>query len=290
MISTLSNEKISIAVNSIGAELWSIKKVNDAFEYLWQGDEAYWTGRSPVLFPNVGAVKNSVTRVDGVTYPLGNHGFPKKEEFKLLESSEDTLVYEYRYNGESLKMYPYRFALQLAYTLVDTTVAIGYTVRNLDNKTIYFQLGTHPGFNCPMNDDLAFSDYYLEFNESEKSRRLFFDAANLLISNKETEGLDGNTFELSHDLFVEGACIFRDIKSTSITLKSDKDSRAVTLSFNKFPYLGVWQKHGAPYVCIEPWHGISDLDTYTGEFKDKEMIIALEKKEEYLCRLDITIS
>lgn len=290
MISTLSNGKISIEVNSVGAELWSIKKMKDTFEYLWQGDGTYWTGRSPVLFPNVGAVKNNVMRVDGVEYPLGNHGFPRKLEFELLESTSDTLVYAYTYDDDSLKMYPFKFILELSYTLSDMTVAIDYRVKNLDDKVMYFQLGTHPGFNCPLNKGLAFDDYYLEFDQEEKSRRLFFDAANLLVSDKDVDGLDGTKFPLNFDLFQEGACIFRDIKSSSIVLKSDKDSKSVTLNYNKFPYLGLWQKQGAPYVCIEPWYGVSDLDNYTGDFKDKEMIISLDEKKQYECQLTITIA
>jgi len=289
MISTLSNGNITIEVNSIGAELWSIKKANDSFEYLWQGDGTYWTGRSPVLFPNVGAVKNNVMRVDGKEYPLGNHGFPRKLEFELKVKSDSVLTYIYSYNDESLQMYPFKFTLELSYTLIDTTVTIDYKVTNLDNQAIYFQLGTHAGFNCPMAEGLSFNDYYLEFDASEKSRRLYFDAANLLVSNKDSEGLDGTKYPLSFDLFTEGACIFKHIHSSKITLKSDQDARQVTLGFNKFPYLGIWQKQGAPYVCIEPWYGISDADDYTGEFKDKEMIIALEEKNVYDCQLTITV-
>lgn len=289
MISTLSNGKISIAVNSVGAELWSIKKTDDSFEYLWQGDGTYWTGRSPVLFPNVGAVKNNVMRVDGVEYPLGNHGFPRKMEFELVNSDEYKLVYAYTYNEESLTMYPYKFVLELTYSLSEYSVIIDYAVKNMDNKVIYFQLGTHAGFNCPMADGVGFEDYYLEFEQSEKSRRYFFDAANLLITGKDTDGLEGTKYPLNFELFKEGACIFKDIKSNSITLKSDKNNRSVVLNYNKFPYLGVWQKYGAPYVCIEPWYGVSDPDNYIGEFKDKEMMLSLNENGTYECFLKITI-
>lgn len=289
MISTLSNGKISIEVNSVGAELWSIKKVDDSFEYLWQGDATYWAGRSPVLFPNVGAVKNNVMRVAGVEYPLGNHGFPRKMEFELVKADQQKLVYAFTYNEEALSMYPFKFVLELTYSLSEYSVVIDYAVKNMDDQVIYFQLGTHAGFNCPMEDGLTMDDYYLEFDKEEKSPRYFFDAANLLITGKETRGLDGTTYPLNFDLFKEGACIFKNIQSSTITLKSEKSDRAVALEYNKFPYLGVWQKHGAPYVCIEPWYGVSDPDNYTGEFKDKEMMLSLEEKGTYTCFLKITV-
>ncbi|MGL1891606.1 MAG: aldose 1-epimerase family protein [Spirochaetaceae bacterium] len=289
MITKIQNDKVSIEVNSIGAELWSLKKSGDDLEYLWQGDGTYWTGRSPVLFPNVGAVKGNKMKVDGVEYPLGNHGFPRKAEFELIEGTETKLVYSYKSNDESLKMYPFRFELILSYSLNDKGVSIDYTVKNLDTKEIYFQLGTHPGFNCPLDSELKFDDYYIEFNKSEDSRRLFFDQDNLTITNKDEDGLNGNKMPLKHETFYEGAAIFKDINSNEIALKSDKGSRFVKLSFNKFPALGVWQKPDAPYICLEPWHGISDDDNYTGDFKDKSMIITLDKAKEYNCEMTIEI-
>lgn len=289
MISTLKNNEIAIEVNSQGAELWSLKKANDTFEYLWQGDATYWTGRSPVLFPNVGAVKDNKMTVDGKVYPLGNHGFPRKMAFELIEKNDSSLTYSFTANDETKAMYPFNFELLLTYSLEASCVTIDYKVKNLDTKEMYFQLGTHPGFNCPMQEGLEFDDYYLAFNKEETANRLFFDDANLLITNKEEAGLSGNTMALKHDLFYEGAAIFRNLNSNEVTLKSDKNDRFVKLSYNKFPYLGVWQKPDAPYICIEPWHGISDEDTYVGEFKNKEMMLNLEADKEYDCFMKIEI-
>ncbi len=187
-------------------------------------------------------------------------------------------------------MYPFDFELLLSYSIDATCVTIDYTVKNLDTKEMYFQLGTHPGFNCPMNEALKFDDYYLELNEDEEAKRLFFDDANLLITDKEEAGLSGNTIALNHEMFYEGAAIYRNLKSNEITLKTDKDNSFVKLSYNKFPYLGgVWQKPDAPYICIEPWYGISDEDNYEGEFKNKEMMITLDTDKVYECFMKIEI-
>lgn len=289
MITQLKNDDITIEVNSLGAELWSIKKANETYEYLWQGDAEFWTGRSPVLFPCVGAVKNGRMIVDGKTYELGNHGFARKSEFQLVKEDSNSLVYVFKFDERTLSMYPYKFELQLTYTIEGTNVIIGYEVVNLDNQSIYFQIGTHPGFYCPMAEHLKLDDYYLAFNKEESSRRLFFDDANLLVSSKDEAGLSGKTMSLSHDLFYEGATIFRDMNSTEVTLKSDQDSRFVKLSYTKMPYLGVWQTSDAPYLCIEPWHGISDEDNYSGDFIKKEMMIELPVNKKYNCQLKISL-
>lgn len=289
MINRIQNKNISIEVNSLGAELWSLKKIGSDFEYLWQGDKTFWGSRSPVLFPTVGAVKNSKFKVDGVEYPLGNHGFALKSEFVLIEETDTKLVYSLKSNDEIIKMYPFKFELLLSYSLNATTVEINYTVKNLDTDEIYFQLGTHPGFNIPLDNNLKMNDYYIEFNKSEDCKRLFFDKANLTVTNKDAPGLNGLKMNLKHETFYEGAAIFKSINSDELILKSDKGDRFVKLAFNKFPALGVWQKPDAPYICIEPWHGVSDDDDYTGEFKDKDMIITLDKSKEYNCFMTIEI-
>ena len=48
------------------------------------------------------------------------------------------------------------------------------------------------------------------------------------------------------------------------------------MKFDGFPYLGVWAKPNAPYVCIEPWLGIADSETTNQKIEDKEGIIKLE--------------
>ena len=289
MITKISNDKITIEVNTLGAELHSLKRTGDDYEYLWQGNPEIWASRSPLLFPIVGAVKNGQMKVDGKHYPIGNHGFAKISEFELKSSEESQLVYQLISNEDTLKMYPFKFELSVAYTLKESEVMISYEVRNLDTKEIFFQLGTHPGFNCPMEDGLKFEDYHISFNKEESARRHFFDGANLLVTNKDEEGLNGKEIGLNHSLFYEGAAIYRGIESKELILKSDKGSREVKLSYDKFSYLGIWQKKDAPYICIEPWTGVSDRDDYEGEFKDKEMMMSLGVKQSYQCKMGIEI-
>ena len=71
----ISNDKITIQVDSMGAELKSLKRVADGREYMWHGDPAYWGRTSPVLFPIVGALKNGCYKIDGREYTMGQHGF-----------------------------------------------------------------------------------------------------------------------------------------------------------------------------------------------------------------------
>ena len=56
----LKNDVISVLIDSVGAELKSLKRLSDGREYLWCGDAAYWGRTSPVLFPFGGREKQRV--------------------------------------------------------------------------------------------------------------------------------------------------------------------------------------------------------------------------------------
>ena len=89
---TLENENLKVEIDSFGAEIKSVKRKSDNFEYMWCGDKKYWGRTSPVLFPFVGAPKNKEYRYDGKTYTMGQHGFARDMEFTLVKHNDGMLV------------------------------------------------------------------------------------------------------------------------------------------------------------------------------------------------------
>ena len=51
----------------------------------------------------------------------------------------------------------------------------------------------------------------------------------------------------------------------------------VMLSCKGFPYVGVWSKPGAPFVCLEPWYGRSDNKDFAGDLSQKTGVQKLER-------------
>jgi galactose mutarotase-like enzyme len=288
----LKSKSYSAEINSEGAELTSFRNLETGCEYLWTGDKNFWADHSPVLFPIVCAANNGEIRVDGKVYKIGNHGFARKIDFETVEAAETRAVYRLKSSGETLSMYPFHFELFLTYMLRENRLKVEYKVVNADNKTIYFQIGTHPGFNCPIGNEGRFEDYYLEFEHEENLERFFMNGANVVINGKsEKMALQkGRILPLTHSLFQDGALVFKKLKSKKIALKSGKTGKNVVLSYEGLPALGLWQAKNAPFICIEPWHGLADADGYTGEFKDKDMIIALEKGESFQCFHQIEVN
>lgn len=289
MFSKLSNGEIEICVNSKGAELSNLSKTGESYEYMWQGDEAFWTGRSPVLFPIIGAVKNGEYRYDGATYQMPNHGLARKSEFELIESSKNQLIYSLKYSDEFLKIYPFEFELQLVYTLEGMGVNIEYRVMNHGSKVMPFQLGTHPAFNCPMDGETVLDDYVIEFNKEENAPRLYLDDQNLIDHTIEGDGINGKTLKINKELFYNNALVYQDVNSDCVSLKSPKTNRQVTVESLNMPHLGLWQTPNAPFVCIEPWHGMADWSDFDGDIDEKEEIVKLGKDEIFTCSIKISV-
>lgn len=277
-------------ISTLGAELISFKRKDINCEYIWSGDAAYWTGRSPVLFPIIGAARNGEIKTGGKAYKIGNHGFARRSEFTRVEASETHAVFRLSQDENTLASYPFKFNLFITYTLKDNALELSYRVDNTDAQPISFQLGTHPAFNCPLDGQGNIEDYYLEFAESETLDRLFLNNSGLIIDGKsEPVFKDANILPLSHDMFAAGALIFRKVASQQVSLKSKLSDRSVVVSYEGFPDLGIWQPHNAPFVCIEPWRGVADQENFEGELQEKTGIVTLEQGDSFASSLTIAI-
>jgi galactose mutarotase-like enzyme len=289
MVAIIINEFLKLTVKSSGAEMVSLKNTITNKEYLWQGIPQFWARRAPVLFPIVGKVNNNVYRVDSNEYELPQHGFARDMHFDLIDQIDNTLTYVLRSNSETLKVYPFKFELYIKYCLEENKVKISYEVKNTDNNTIWFSLGAHPAFNCPLEKNEKMSDYYLEFEKEETvNTKLLSDG---LLTGEESPILKNQkTIPLSKELFEGDALIFDNLRSSSVSLKSYKNNHSIKVDYAGFPWLGIWSKKGgAPFVCIEPWVGVADKQGYQGDFKDKLAIRSLAKGKKFSAEYSIEI-
>ncbi len=255
MVYTIANSRLSLTVDSLGAQMLSLKGA-DGLEYLWQGDPAYWADRAPVLFPMIGRLENKQYTVGGNPYSINIHGFAAQSEFSVRSHGQDCLVLTLTDSPETQVQYPFGFSLEITYRLEGDQVVVENRVTNRDDRTLSFALGGHPGFRVPLTDGEAFEDYCLEFSTACQPDRIGFTDDTILV-NGQTERYaleDDRRISLRHDLFDNDAIILQNM-ARAVTLKSGKSSHSVTVSYPDMPYLGIWHwpKKDAPYVCIEPW-------------------------------------
>ena len=71
------------------------------------------------------------------------------------------------------------------------------------------------------------------------------------------------------------------MKSKSLVLKNRKTDHAIKVDFPDCPYLAIWHKPDAPFLCIEPWAGLPDNVDTNYDFAAKEGIMALAPHKEY---------
>jgi len=276
MISKLENDKILIKADSLGAELKKLVLKKNNKDYLWHGDSKYWGRSAPVLFPFVGRLKDDKYVYNNQEYKMTQHGFARDKEFELIDQGENHLTFSLTEDKASLKKYPFKFRLEIKYKIKGNSLAVSYKVRNCDQKKMFFSIGAHPAFYWPLNKNENKEDYYLEFNKTETASRYLLESG-LLNNQKEKLIEKSKKLELKADTFKDDALVFKDIKSEKIILKSRKSEAKVEMEFEGFPYLGIWsQSAAAPFICLEPWHGIADSVDSSGKLEEKEGIMSLE--------------
>ena len=286
----LENSNLKITTRSYGGEITAIESKTDGTQYLWDGNPEYWKYHAPILFPIVGKVNNSKYRVEGKVYELPQHGLARTSEFNMIDKKDNEVTFELKSSEETLKVYPYKFSLKSNYSLENNTVKVTYTVENIDDKTIYFSIGSHPAFMCPIDNNDKLNDCYIEFENQENSKRAALNEQGYLTHIKEECLENTNSLGLSKELFKDDALIFNDLKSNSMAIKSKNNNKSLKVDFSEFPWMGIWSpKDGAPFVCIEPWYGRCDREHYTGQYADKEWMQHLAPGADFSASYKITL-
>jgi galactose mutarotase-like enzyme len=263
----ITSGALTAAINPLGAELTHLRDA-DGRELMTDADPAFWTGHAPILFPIVGAVNHDRYRVDGREFHLGKHGFARRSEFALAEREANRAMFRLTDSDKTREVYPFAFALEIAFTLDDATLTLAATVTNPADAPLLASFGFHPAFAWPLPYGRDRADHRITFGSGEPGALRELTADGLIMPQPRPSPLDGRTLHLADDLFTADALIWDPVESDHVTYGA-ADGPHLTVRFPNTDKLGIWTKPGAHYVCIEPWHGIADPEGYTGEFRDK---------------------
>lgn len=276
---TISNSQLTLRVSNHGAELCSI--VCNGKEYLWQADPAFWKRHSPVLFPIVGSVWDNEYRINGIPYPLSQHGFARDMDFELIMERPDELRYRLTDNEETRKKYPFPFCLEIGYRIEGKQIEVQWEVKNIGNEEMYFQIGAHPAFYFPSFDAESDERGYFGFDRTERLKYILITEKGCADPEHAyplelTDGL----LPLDTHTFDKDALILENSQVKKVTLYNKEKQPYLSLQFTT-PVVGLWSPptKNAPFVCIEPWYGRCDRAHYTGEFKDRDWMQRLAAGE-----------
>lgn len=285
MLYTIKNDDLTVSADDFGAELHSIRK--DDVEYLWQCGNS-WKRYAPILFPFICSPTGKKYSAKGQEYTMpANHGFARDSKFEFIGQTDTSVSFVLRSTDETLKVYPYEFEFIVSYTLDENKITVSNLVKNTGDEDMYFYVGGHPAFNCPIESDLSFDDYYVEYEKNETIVQPLPDGESRIIIDGE------NKYALSRELFDFDVIMKDKPESDKITLKSDKSDRSVTVEFPESDCIAVWSPTGddnATFVCLEPW---TSVPTYADDedfaIEDKKHAIKLAAGSEYDYKYSIVI-
>ena len=264
----IASPRLTAEIHPLGAQLFSLRDQLGR-DLQWSGDPAVWKGRAPILFPIVGALAGNQYRLDGKVYSLPRHGFARDKLFSLVAADAASAHFRLDWNEETFSHYPFRFQLDLQFSLIDATLRIVATARNLEtDKILPASFGFHPAFCWPLPFGEPREGHFLAFEKEEPASIRRLDTQGLLMTADFGTPVRDRKLPLHDDLFAADAMIFDRPASRRISYGAQQGAR-LEIEYPDMPYLGIWTKPGAGFICIEPWYGLADPKGYSGDFLAK---------------------
>lgn len=290
MQAILENDELKVTINHFGAELSSMVKKETGVEYMWNADERFWKRSAPVLFPIVGSLKNKEFQYDGKAYSMGQHGFARDMEFSLVSNNGAEAWFSLSSDESTCEKYPFAFSLEIGYRLSGSTLTVIWKVVNEDEKTMYFSIGGHPAFMCPLNGEGKQTDYFLQFDTDKDLTYSKLSENGLVYKKDNVLATNGGTMQITEHLFDEDALVVEGNQAHCVSLCKPDKTPYLTVKFDA-PLFGLWSpaKKNAPFVCIEPWYGRCDSEEFTGTLEEREYGHSLEAGESFEVSFEIVV-
>lgn len=284
----IASGDITAAIAPLGAELWSLAD-KEGRALMTDADPRWWTGRAPLLFPFVGRCRGDVYRLDGRDYPMPQHGFARRSPFALVEQAEDRATFRLDADAATRAVYPFDFRLDMRFAVRGPSLAMTALVLNRGTADMPFSFGYHPAFAWPLPFGGAAAEHRIVFAKPESApiRRVGTEPG-LIARDPVASPVEGATLAPTAAMFAGDALIWDRLDSRSLTWGVPGRAR-LRIDFPDTPWLGLWQKPGAPYLCVEPWAGMADPVDFAGDVWDKPGIMRLLPGEKRRFRMSVTV-
>ncbi|HWT74892.1 MAG TPA: aldose 1-epimerase family protein [Mobilitalea sp.] len=274
-IHILKNDSLTLQFDDLGAELVSICDNETLTEYLWNADPAYWKRHAPILFPFVGSLKDKSYHFHGKTYPATQHGFARDMEFTVFKKMSEEIWFSLEANDKTKELYPFNFRLELGYRLVGRKITVYWRVINQGQSNMYFSIGGHPAFLCPLDPSDNQEEYYLSFDTTKPLHYLHINDSGLVkeksMDQQNLLSTDQGILPIDTRMFDYDALIIEGHQCHKVSLLDPAKLPYLTVTFDA-PLFGLWSpaKKNAPFICIEPWYGRCDAEDFEGPLEDRD--------------------
>jgi len=285
----IASDALTAVINLFGAELSHLRD-REGRELMTNADPAYWTGRAPLLFPIIGRLAGDQYHLDGTAYAMPQHGFARREMFRLHEQAPDRAVFRLSDNARTRSVYPFAFTLDAIYTLEGATLTTEIVVTTQGDAPMPASFGFHPAFAWPLPFGHARAEHRIRFDRSEPGDLATITPEGWIAPEPRPSPLeDGRTLALDDTLFQNGALVWDHLESRALRYDAG-EVPALEIGFAGMPKLGIWTRPGAHFVCVEPWHGIADPVGFDGEIWDKPGILRFAPGETRSFSMQVTLT
>ncbi len=280
----IANDHLRVEIAARGAELRSIR-TTDGAEWLWNGDPAFWTGRSPLLFPVIGRSPNNQVSIGGASFPMAAHGFARILDFAEDGSGPDWARFTLDESDVTRASFPYAFQLSMTYRLDGTSVSCLASVTNIDSVPMPFQFGFHPGFVWPLPGSDG-KRHTVTLGNGAEPGLYRLNADKLLIDEPHPSPFAAGRLEPDRSMFDDDAMLFPAGAGTSFSFAAEGGAR-IDMKTANLPNFAIWQKPGAPFLCLEPWHGTAPFSGTGDALETRNGAASLSPGEQMDFRMEL---
>jgi galactose mutarotase-like enzyme len=278
---------LSAEINPLGAQLSTLRD-REGRDLLWDGDAAVWASRAPILFPIVGSLAGGRYRLGDRSFALSRHGFARGKPFEVVATTGSSATFRLRADDSTFAVYPFRFELDVSFVLASSTLSVNASVRNTGHEAMPASLGFHPGLRWPLPFGPTRDAHFIEFEADEPAPVRRIDADGLLKPEGFPSPIVNRRLILSDELFRNDVLILDTFNSRSLRY-GGPNGPLIEVRFPDAQYLGIWTKPGAPFICIEPWQGITDPTGFAGDFTRKPGMFTVAPGESHSLNMGITL-
>lgn len=270
----IENEYLFLEVKSEGAEMTHLIVKHPEREFLYQPMDSGWNRQAPHLFPIIGKLIDNEYVYKQKTYQMGQHGFLRDQTLTLVDRSDNHLRFQFMSNQETRKVYPFDFKIWVEYRLLKKGLKISYTVENFGDESMFFSVGSHPGFLLNLNKE---STVTLTPKRKQTIYQYFNEEG--LISD--AKPVDNKSFVIDRTSNLNDTYIYDNVEK--IVLKNDEMS--IEIRCRQMDYLAIWSSLDSKteklsnMVCIEPWLGMPDCTFSNQQLNEKKAITELRPQE-----------
>lgn len=238
------------------------------------------TYASSILFPFANRIKDGMYIFNNETYKLdinlkdennALHGLVYNKTFKVIDEiasqTKASVILEYKEENES-KGFPFRYSIQLNYTLTNATLTLSVTIKNTDTKAFPFTLGWHPYF---ISSDLYNSQ--IKFSSNKKV---------ILGERLITTGVEDFNYNGIFDIKDQKLDDCFILNANTIQFVTPTYQMEMTASSNA-TFLQLFTPSRANTIAIEPTTGISD------SFNNKIGLQILDPNNTYTIDWNLTL-